>query len=45
MTATVMFKDSLFQCDVDIDPKGQITLTNEKLLVEDMPVLDDALGQ
>ena len=45
MSATVMFKDSLFQCDVDVDPKGHITLNNEKLLVEDMPVLDDAYGQ
>ena len=45
MTITVMFKDSLFQCDVDIDPTGHITLKNEKLLVEDMPVLDDAFGQ
>jgi len=45
ITATVMFKDSLFQCDIDIDAQGQITLDNEKLLVEDMPVLDDAFGQ
>lgn len=42
---TVMFKDSLFQCDVDVKPDGLIILDNEKLLVEDMPVLDDALGQ
>ena len=45
MTITVMFKDSLFQCDVDITAAGIITLDNEKLLVEDMPVLDDAFGQ
>lgn len=45
LTITVMFKDSLFQCDVDIDVNGQINLHNEKLLVEDMPVLDDSFGQ
>ncbi|MFK7840069.1 MAG: hypothetical protein AB8B83_07025 [Bdellovibrionales bacterium] len=42
--ATVMFKDSLFECDIDIDANGQITLDNEKLLVEDMPVIDDSFG-
>lgn len=45
MPVTVMFKDSLFQCDVDVKADGVITLDNEKLLVEDMPVLDDAFGQ
>jgi len=45
MTVTVMFKDSLFQCDVDITAEGFITLDNEKLLVEDMPVLDDTFSQ
>jgi len=45
MNITVMFKDSLFECDVDIKADGLITLDNEKLLVEDMPVLDDAFGQ
>ena len=45
MTVTGMFKDSLFQCDVDIKSDGLITMDNEKLLVEDMPVLDDAYGQ
>lgn len=45
MPVTVMFKDSLFQADVTVQSDGLITLDNEKLLVEDMPVLDDALGQ
>ena len=45
LSITVMFKDSLFQCDVDVSVDGQIDLHNEKLLVEDMPVLDDAFGQ
>ena len=45
MPVTVMFKDSLFQCDVTVKSNGEIKLDNEKLLVEDMPVLDDAFGQ
>lgn len=45
LTITVMFKDSLFQCDVEVTVDGQINLHNEKLLVEDMPVLDDAFQQ
>lgn len=42
---TVMFKDSLFQCDIIVSPIGQVDITNEQVLVEDIPVLDDALGQ
>jgi len=42
---SVMFKDSLFECDAEVKPDGLITLSNEKLLVEDMPVLDNVLGQ
>ena len=44
-TITVMFKNSLFQADIDVSPEGLINLDNEKLLVEDMPVLDDAFAQ
>lgn len=45
LPVTVMFKDSLFQCDVNVSPEGEVTLDNEELLVEDMPVLDDSFGQ
>lgn len=45
LSVTVMFKDSLFKCDVNVTPSGQVTLDNEELLVEDMPVLDDSFGQ
>lgn len=45
LQASMMFKDSLFKSQVDIDPKGFVTLKDEELLVEDMPVLDDVLNQ
>ena len=45
LKACMIFKDSLFQSDVKIDSDGMVTLSNEELLVEDMPVLDDTFGQ
>ena len=45
MDATMMFKDSLFKSDVNVSPDGAVSLTNEELLIEDMPVLDDTFGQ
>ena len=45
LKATMMFRDSLFQADVEVKPNGLVTLSNEELLVEDMPVLDDTFGQ
>lgn len=41
----MIFKDSLFKSKVSVDPKGFVKLSNEELLIEDMPVLDDTLGQ
>lgn len=45
MEACMMFKDSLFKSDVNVKPDGLVSLENEELLIEDMPVLDDTLGQ
>lgn len=42
--ACVIFRDSLFHADISISPEGIVTLSNEQMLVEDMPVLDDAAG-
>lgn len=43
--ATIVFKDSLFKSDIYVSPDGGVTLKDEELLIEDMPVLDDVLGQ
>lgn len=43
--AQMMFKDSLFAADITVYREGVIQLSNEQLLIEDMPVLDDTFGQ
>ncbi len=43
--ACMMFKDSLFRCDVSVTKEGTVNLSNEELLIEEMPVLDDVFGQ
>lgn len=45
MTARMVFRDLLFRAEVSAAPDGQVTLSNEELLIEDMPVLDDTFGQ
>ncbi len=42
---SVIFKDSLFQAEAHLKPDGMISLQNEELLVEDIPVADDLFGQ
>ena len=41
----MVFKDNLFTSKVKIEPNGFVTLSDEELLVEDMPVIDDTFGQ
>ncbi len=41
----MMFKDSLFKAHVDISPDGNVKILEETLLIEDIPVIDDTLGQ
>lgn len=45
LEARMVFKDSLFKSDVAVKPDGLVSLSNEELLLEDMPVLDDIFGQ
>lgn len=45
LSATMMFRDSLFQARVEVATDGTVRITDEQLLVEDMPVMDDTLGQ
>ncbi|MGQ0526682.1 MAG: hypothetical protein ACT4OY_01410 [Alphaproteobacteria bacterium] len=45
LEATMLFKDCLFRGDITVTPAGLVTLENEQLLVEDLPVVDDILGQ
>ena len=45
LNVCMMFKDSLFQSSVTVGKDGYVTMGKEELLIEDMPVLDDVLGQ
>lgn len=45
LEARMVFKNSLFKSDVAVKPDGLVSLSNEELLIEDMPVLDDTFGQ
>lgn len=43
--AQMIFRDSLFSADIIVQKDGLVQLTNEQLMIEDMPVQDDTLGQ
>lgn len=45
LKACMMFRDSLFKADISVTEKGDVQISGEELLIEDMPVLDDVLGQ
>ncbi len=45
LSAEMMFRDTLFHAEIAVTPQGMVKLSNEKLLVEDMPVLEDSFGQ
>lgn len=45
LEARMLFKDSLFKTIVNVKPNGEVSLSDELLLIEDMPVLDDTFGQ
>ena len=43
--ASMVFKDSLFRSLVKVDSAGIVSLSDEELLIEDMPIIDDIFGQ
>ncbi|MCC6597186.1 MAG: hypothetical protein IT559_00105 [Alphaproteobacteria bacterium] len=45
LKACMVFKDSLFRSKIKVEPSGLISLSDEELLLEDIPVLDDLLTQ
>lgn len=44
LTCCIVFKNSLFRTDVHVKANGIVDLSNEELLIEDMPVQEDTLG-
>lgn len=45
MDATMIFKDSLFKSKITVTLDGLVTIGDEELLIEDIPVYDDVFGQ
>ncbi len=45
LKSCMVFKDSLFQAKIKVQKNGFVALSDEELLVEDIPVLDDTFGQ
>lgn len=45
MIATMVFKNSLFRSMVSVTPEGLVSMRDEELMVEDLPVLDEVFGQ
>lgn len=45
LMSSIIFKDSLFESDVAVQKDGTVTLSNQEMLVEDIPVLDDSFQQ
>ncbi|HEY8189706.1 MAG TPA: hypothetical protein VIF12_03420, partial [Micavibrio sp.] len=43
LSVRMVFKDSLFKSKVRVTPQGMVSLSEEELVVEDMPILDDSL--
>lgn len=43
--ASIIFRSSLFVAEAHVKPDGMVMMQNEELLVEDIPVADDLMGQ
>jgi len=43
LKATIVFRDSLFSSDILVGHDGMISLTNQQILVEDLPISDQTL--
>jgi len=44
LQASMVFKDSLYQAKISVSDKGIVTMGDEELLVESLPVADDVFG-
>lgn len=45
LEASMIFKDSLFKTKVNVKKNGRVELFDEELVIEDIPVVDDIIGQ
>lgn len=45
LQSCMVFKDALFKAKVNVSADGVVNLSDEELLIEDMPILDDVFNQ
>ncbi len=45
INAFMMLKDTLFKTEITVTPQGKVTMGDHDILIEEIPVLDAALGQ
>lgn len=44
VNAFMMMKDILFNVDIYVEPNGRVTMADQEVIIENVPVLDSALG-
>ncbi|MGH1456310.1 MAG: hypothetical protein ACRBDI_05980 [Alphaproteobacteria bacterium] len=44
VNAFMMMKDILFNVDIYVEPNGRVTMADQEVVIENVPVLDSALG-
>lgn len=44
LRATILLKDSIFSCDIEVSTNGNLKIYNEDLLIESLPIIDDTYG-
>lgn len=45
LEGTICFKNGLFKVDMIVQSDGMLEITNQELLLEDLPILDDVFNQ
>lgn len=45
LAGNMIFKNALFGAKIHVHPDGEVSMSDEDLLVEDMPILEDTIGQ
>ena len=44
LRATILLKDSIFFCNIEVTKEGIVKINHEELVVEGLPIIDDTFG-
>ncbi len=44
LSGCMVFRDALYKADIAVTAAGRVSVSNEELLLDDLPVIDDVLG-